>query len=91
MACLPGPIELPRNFLSAFDRDTLLDMFDSNGVGAYHDIIYTDALQRTIASDGEDEDVWETFEDSFNEFLDFSWIRNWDGVKYDIVPDGCSG
>lgn len=51
----------------------------------------TDALQRIIASDGEDEDVWETFEDCFNKFLDFSWISNWDGVRYDIVFYGVSG
>eukprot|EP00414_Alexandrium_minutum_P001623 CAMPEP_0113818674 /NCGR_PEP_ID=MMETSP0328-20130328/358_1 /TAXON_ID=39455 /ORGANISM="Alexandrium minutum" /LENGTH=527 /DNA_ID=CAMNT_0000786609 /DNA_START=72 /DNA_END=1655 /DNA_ORIENTATION=- /assembly_acc=CAM_ASM_000350 len=50
-----------------------------------------DALQRIIASDGEDEDVWETFEECFNKFLDFSWISNWDGNKYDLVFYGVSG
>eukprot|EP00416_Gambierdiscus_australes_P023586 CAMPEP_0171060218 /NCGR_PEP_ID=MMETSP0766_2-20121228/3692_1 /TAXON_ID=439317 /ORGANISM="Gambierdiscus australes, Strain CAWD 149" /LENGTH=525 /DNA_ID=CAMNT_0011515769 /DNA_START=59 /DNA_END=1636 /DNA_ORIENTATION=- len=51
----------------------------------------TDALQRIIASDGEDEEVWETFEDCFEKFLDFSWASNWDGKKYDIVFYGVSG
>mmetsp|Transcript_6476 Transcript_6476/g.20820 ORF Transcript_6476/g.20820 Transcript_6476/m.20820 type:complete len:528 (-) Transcript_6476:157-1740(-) len=50
-----------------------------------------DALNRIIASDGEDEDVWETFEECFNKFLDFSWVSNWDGNKYDIVFYGVSG
>jgi len=50
-----------------------------------------DALQRIIASDGEDEDVWDTFDECFNKFLDFSWVSNWDGNKYDLVFYGVSG
>jgi len=51
----------------------------------------TEALQKIIASDGEDEDAWDTFEETFGKFLDFSWCSNWDGMKYDIVFYGVSG
>jgi len=51
----------------------------------------TDALSRIIASDGEDEDLWDEFEETFNKFLDASWSSNWDGVRYDIVFYGVSG
>jgi len=50
-----------------------------------------EALQKIIASEGEDEDVWETFEVCFDKFLDFSWCSTWNGMKYDIVIYGVSG
>jgi short subunit dehydrogenase-like uncharacterized protein len=50
-----------------------------------------DSLQSLIDSEGEDDDAWRTFEQTFGKFLDFSWCSKWDGTKYDIVFYGASG
>jgi short subunit dehydrogenase-like uncharacterized protein len=50
-----------------------------------------DALQTVVDAQGEDDDAWKTFEETFGKFLDFSWCSNWDGKRYDLVVYGCSG
>eukprot|EP00425_Heterocapsa_triquetra_P042209 CAMPEP_0195088184 /NCGR_PEP_ID=MMETSP0448-20130528/27814_1 /TAXON_ID=66468 /ORGANISM="Heterocapsa triquestra, Strain CCMP 448" /LENGTH=544 /DNA_ID=CAMNT_0040121809 /DNA_START=102 /DNA_END=1736 /DNA_ORIENTATION=+ len=50
-----------------------------------------DVLQKLIDAEGDDENAWNTFEEHFEHFLDFSWCSNWDGKKYDIVLYGVSG
>lgn len=50
-----------------------------------------EALQTVIDAEGEDDDAWKTFEETFGKFLDFSWCSNWDGKRYDLVIYGCSG
>jgi short subunit dehydrogenase-like uncharacterized protein len=50
-----------------------------------------DALQAVVDAEGEDDDAWQTFEQTFGKYLDFSWCSNWDGKRYDLVIYGCSG
>merc|ERR1719162_232989 len=50
-----------------------------------------DTLQLVIDADGEDDDAWASFELLFGKFMDFSWVSNWDGKRYDIVFYGVSG
>lgn len=50
-----------------------------------------ETLQKLLDGDGDDDDTWNAFEAHFDRFLDFGWISNWDGKKYDIVLYGVSG
>merc|ERR1719203_2737670 len=50
-----------------------------------------EALQKVVDGDGEDEEAFNEFEETFGKFLDFSWCSQWDGKKYDIVFYGVSG
>lgn len=50
-----------------------------------------ESLQNVVDTDGEDDDSWKKFEETFGKFMDFSWLSTWDGKKYDIVFYGVSG
>jgi len=50
-----------------------------------------DALRKLVDTEGEDEDAWDEFENTFDKFMDFSWCSNWGGKKYDIIFYGVSG
>jgi short subunit dehydrogenase-like uncharacterized protein len=50
------------------------------------------AMQELVDAEGEaSEETWNKFESTFNEFLDFSWASQWDGIRYDLVFYGVSG
>jgi len=51
----------------------------------------TEALKVLVESEGKDEDAWDTFEECFEKFLNFTWCSNWEGKKYDLIFYGVSG
>mmetsp|Transcript_56633 Transcript_56633/g.134910 ORF Transcript_56633/g.134910 Transcript_56633/m.134910 type:complete len:540 (+) Transcript_56633:107-1726(+) len=50
-----------------------------------------EALQKVLDTEGKDDDAWNSYEELFEQFVDFSADSKWDGKRYDIVLYGTSG